>query len=248
MIPSLLQILIPIIALPGLFLAHESPRWLCDQGRESEARDFLVKFHAGGDENSPLVAFEMAEISQTLEMERKSKLSTSWIDMLRTKGNRRRFFITVTAGIFAQWNGVGIVSYYLAPVLQTIGITSVTNQTLISGFLQVWNLLWAMGSAFFVDRLGRRPLFLTSCFGMLASYIIITGLSGSFAKSGASATGIAVIPFLFVYYAFYDIAFNPLLVSYVCEIWPVCTSNLLSLRLLLINSCSIICEPVVWPV
>jgi len=33
---------------------------------------------------------------------------------------------------------------------------------------------------------------------MLVSYIIITGLSGSFASTGNSTTGLAVIPFLFM--------------------------------------------------
>lgn len=33
---------------------------------------------------------------------------------------------------------------------------------------------------------------------MLASYIIITGLSGSFAATGNAATGTTVIPFLFM--------------------------------------------------
>jgi MFS family permease len=31
---------------------------------------------------------------------------------------------------------------------------------------------------------------------------------------------IAVIPFLFIYYGFYDIAYTPLIVSYPAEIWP----------------------------
>jgi hypothetical protein len=55
---------------------------------------------------------------------------------------------------------------------------------------------------------------------MLCTYIAITGLSGSFANTGVSAIGTAVIPFLFIYYAFYDIAFTPLLVAYPVEIWP----------------------------
>lgn len=55
---------------------------------------------------------------------------------------------------------------------------------------------------------------------MLGSYIVISGLSGSFANTGLAATGIAVIPFLFIFYGFYDIAFTPLIVSYTCEIWP----------------------------
>ena len=90
---------------------------------------------------------------------------------------------------------------------------------MISGFLQLWNLILAVGAAFSVDRLGRRTLFLASCFGMLASYIVISGLSGSFATTNAASTGIAVIPFLFIFYGFYDIAFTPLIISYTCEIW-----------------------------
>jgi len=33
---------------------------------------------------------------------------------------------------------------------------------------------------------------------MLVSYIVITGLSGSFASTGNATTGLAVIPFLFM--------------------------------------------------
>ena len=55
---------------------------------------------------------------------------------------------------------------------------------------------------------------------MLVSYIIITGLSGSFAETQVSSVGIAVIPMLFIFFAGYDIALTPLLVSYPCEIWP----------------------------
>lgn len=112
------------------------------------------------------------------------------------------------------------VSYYLALILTSVGITSVTQQTLLNGFLQLWNLLIAVIAASMVDRLGRRFLFLTSAVGMLCSYIVITGLSGSFANTGVTAVGTAVIPFLFIYYAFYDIAFTPLLVAYPVEIWP----------------------------
>lgn len=68
------------------------------------------------------------------------------------------------------------------------------------------NLIFAVGAAFSVDRLGRRFLFLTSSIGMLVSYIIISALSGSFAETGMVATGLVVVPFLFIYFAFYDIA------------------------------------------
>lgn len=177
-------------------------------------------YHAGGDENDLLVTFELNEIEVTQRLEYECKEKTSFLSMMNTPGNRHRLFITVTLGVAAQWNGVGVVSYYLPVVLETAGITSVTKQTLINGCLALWNVIISVGAASMVDRLGRRFLFLTSCIGMLISYILITGLAGSFALTGHEATGFAMVAMLFLYYGSYDIAFTPLIISYPTEIWP----------------------------
>ncbi|KAH7325554.1 general substrate transporter [Stachybotrys elegans] len=219
-LPSLLQLLLPLIALPGFFLTPESPRWLASVDRMEEAVQFIVKHHAAGVANAPLVTFESEEIGNTIKAEREAHATTSYMDMLKTKGNRWRLVISVSLGVFSQWSGNGVVSYYLALVLRTVGITSVTHQTLISALLQVWNLFWSVGAAACVERLGRRPLFLTSAGTMLVSYIIITGLSGSFASTGNSAVGTTVIPFLFIFFAGYDVGLTPLMFSYPVEIWP----------------------------
>ena len=205
-IPTICQLVIPMIALPGLLMSPESPRWLISMNRTEEARVVLQNIHAGEDTNSPLVDYEVSEISNAITIEREISASASYMDMIKTRGNRHRLFISVSLGIFSQWCGNGVVSYYLAMVLTTVGITSVTDQTLISVGLNAWNLLWSVAAAFSVDRLGRRPLFFASVGTMLVGYVIVTGLSGAFAQSGQSATGIAVIPFLFVFFAGYDLA------------------------------------------
>ncbi|CAG8266216.1 unnamed protein product [Penicillium olsonii] len=217
-IPVLMQIALPLLALPGTWSVSESPRWLMKQDRTSDARDILVKFHSGGDEGSKLVAFEIEEISRGLALESQAR-KARWVDCVKTPGNRYRCFLSISLGIFAQWNGGGVVSYYLTLILNTIGITSTTDQTLINAFLQLWNLIMSVVGACLVDRAGRRALFLTSTVIMLISYIFITALSGSFTTTGAGAVGTAVIPFLFLYYAGYDIAFTPLLLAYPAEIW-----------------------------
>lgn len=206
-IPSVLQALLPLIALPGLLLAPESPRWLMSVDRHEEARKLLTDSHAGGDPDCmALVSYEIIEIETTIANEKAAHDSASYMDMIKTKGNRRRLFISVSLGIFGQWVGNGVVSYYLALVLSTVGITSVSDQLLISAGLQIWNLIFAVLAASLVDKLGRRMLFSASAATMLISFIVVTGLSGSFASTGHSATGLAVIPFLFIFFAGYDIA------------------------------------------
>ncbi|KAL2289939.1 hypothetical protein FJTKL_01217 [Diaporthe vaccinii] len=218
-IPVLLQIVLPFMALPGFLLSPESPRWLISVDRVEEATDILARHHAGGDRNNPLVTYQVVEIQATITAEKEASSSASYADMVKTKGNRHRLFISVSLGIFAQWAGNGVVSYYLPLVLNSVGVESVTDQTLISACLNVWNLLWAIAAATNVDRLGRRFLFLTSASTMLVSFIIITGLSGAFAESGSAQIGLSVIPFLFIFFAGYDIAMTPFLTAYPCEIW-----------------------------
>jgi len=161
-VPSLLQVLLPLIGIPGLIMIPESPRWLVSVDRIDEARHNLGRIHAGGDSSHPLIDFEMAEIQQTLKAEKEAQQYSSWNDLWATPGNRHRLFISVSLGIFSQWAGNGVVSYYLSIILDSVGITSVDDQTLISACLQVWNLIWALSAALLVERLGRRVLFLTS--------------------------------------------------------------------------------------
>ncbi|EXF79923.1 lactose permease [Colletotrichum fioriniae PJ7] len=220
-IPSLLQGAVPVIQLMGVYFLPESPRWLMRRGRKDEARKVFADSHAGGNLNDPLVDFEMREVELTLGEEAEAMSQSSWLELVRTPANRKRTLIACIVGFSSQWNGVAVVSYYLSLVLNTIGITEVKDQTLINGMLQIFN--WIISTflgALMVDRLGRRPLFLISTAGMLASYIAWTGLTSHFVASRDEGTGRAVVAFIFIFYFFYDIAWTPLLQAYPVEIFP----------------------------
>lgn len=218
-IPTILQAGYPLVQLCLFWFVPESPRWLVAQDRIEEAQAILTHFHADGDRDSPLVSREMTEIVETIKMEQEAKM-TGWSTLVATPGNRKRLFICVALGAMAQWNGIGVVSYYLTLVLDSINIRDPFMQTLINGLLQIFNFAAAVSAAFLVDRLGRRTLFIWSGIGMLISYIVWTACSAVNSETGNSAAGIVVVVCLFTFYFHYDIAYTPLLMGYSTEILP----------------------------
>ncbi|KAK5678290.1 hypothetical protein LTS10_009462 [Elasticomyces elasticus] len=246
-IPTILQVGYPCIQLAFFYWVPESPRWLISKDRAGEAHQILAQYHAGGDMQSPLVVREMGEIVQTIKLEQEAK-RTGWGALIATPGNRKRLFIAVSLGAMAQWNGIGVVSYYLTLVLDTVGVTSAFDQTLINGLLQIFNFAAAVSAAFLVDRLGRRVLFTWSGIGMLISYIVWTACSAVNNNTGSKPAGIVVIVCLFTFFFHYDIAYTPLLMGYTTEIMPFSIrSKGLTCELLSIY-CSLVIQAFVNPI
>lgn len=84
------------------------------------------------------------------------------------------------------------------------------------------DLLISIGAALTVDKLGRRPLFLTAISGMVVSFACWTVTGAVYENSGDSneASGYAQIVFVWFFSVFYDIGFSGLLVAYALEILP----------------------------
>jgi hypothetical protein len=187
--------------------------------------------------NDGLVQFEMREIKAAVEIEKVGDQS-SWLSFFKNPGNRRRFLVIILLGIVTQWAGNGIISYFLIPVLKTVGITSSTQQTGINCGLSIWSWWCAIVGASLVEWTGRRTLFLVSIGGMLACFVIVLGLSGGYAATKHTSTGLAMVPVIFLFNAFYVIAMTPIPMLYVPEITPLSLRAKAASLLLLSQNCA----------
>ncbi|KAM0269443.1 hypothetical protein ACHAQH_009732 [Verticillium albo-atrum] len=223
-IPSALQALPNIIQVMFVFWVPESPRWLVSVGRREEARAMLIKYHGEGDESDPVANTEYQEITATLESEMEAA-STSLLgtakEFVGTPGNRKRMAILIWAAICSQMSGNAFVSYYLSPILTSVGLKSDIQQTLINATNQMVSWFSAIYFATLPEKLGRRTMFLYSLVAMWLIVISITAGSAMFAKDSTNkAAGYAVVVFLYLFSPAYNFGFNGNLGLYIPEILP----------------------------
>ncbi|KAK3722147.1 hypothetical protein LTR37_002580 [Vermiconidia calcicola] len=218
--PVLTQALPSVIQLCFIWFIPESPRWLLAHDRNEQALNMLGKFHADGDNMDPLVQFEYEEIKETLRLEFLAKKTSSYFDFFKTKGNRYRLGLIITLGIFSQWSGNALFSYYAGKIYEAAGVDGVRPQLGLDGGNKVLSLIISISCAMLCDRVGRRPLFLAATGGMLVFFMGATIAGSQYSRTGDSGTGIACVLFFWLHGVAYALAWSGLLVAYTVEILP----------------------------
>ncbi|KAJ4985439.1 sugar transporter [Stagonosporopsis vannaccii] len=200
-LPLLLQTFFPAVVCSLIyFLTPESPRYLILRGQREKAREVIAKYQTtSGSLDEPIVDVVTAQIEESLETTR-TGFKQSWnFAVFVTKPVRFRLLVLVLYSCFQSWNGGGIVSYYLTPALNTVGVTSTITQLGVNlGLTAVYFVFTAIGG-WFVDYFKRRTLIFAGLVGIMCMQTAATITSWQYNLKPSDTTSALTIMWMFMF-------------------------------------------------
>jgi MFS family permease len=120
--------------------------------------------------------------------------------------------------VFSQFIGGSVISYYMPTILEGVGITSSSQQLLLNALNTVFSFVGGIFGAMFVDKVGRRPLFIWGTLLTGLCYIPINVLAAKANGDISQGSGYAFIAMIFLYGIFWSFCWTPLQALYPAEV------------------------------
>jgi len=205
-VPAILQFIGIIFILP------ESPRFFLAKNRIEEAKNILKKIR--GKEN---VDLEINEILTGIKEESGGTLK----ELFQSKAMQRPLFLGVCLQIFQQFCGINTAMYYSATILKMAGFTSDKQAVWFSTLVAFTNAFFTVVALYFIDRVGRRKLLLTTMVGVIfgLAFLGLSFLDSIKVHFGIYAGYLALASLIF-YVAFFAIGLGPIPWAVNAEIYP----------------------------
>ncbi|XP_057456375.1 polyol transporter 5-like [Lotus japonicus] len=216
----------------GVLAMPESPRWLVMRGRLGDAIKVLNKTSDSPEE----AQLRLADIKRAagipesctddvVEVSKRSTGEGVWKELFLYPTPAIRHIVIAALGIhfFQQASGIDAVVLYSPTIFEKAGIKSDTDKLLATvavGFVKTCFILVA---TFMLDRIGRRPLLLTSVGGMVLSLLTLGTSLTIIDRSDTKVTwavGLSIATVL-SYVATFSIGAGPITWVYSSEIFPL---------------------------
>ncbi|KAF7958744.1 hypothetical protein EAE96_002277 [Botrytis aclada] len=183
-LPFFIQIIPALILGAGVYFLPFSPRWLSSKGRDEEALKVLSKLRQLPDTDSRIqeearrIRNEVSHIRE-IHLQKHENLMNSpmkfelalWGDCFASDSIKRTH-VGILLMFFQQFVGINALIYYSPTLFARMGLGS-EMQLIMSGVLNICQLIGVGSSLFTMDRYGRRPLLIIGSFFMTISHVMI---------------------------------------------------------------------------
>lgn len=213
-LPLFIQCVMGLGLMLGTFVIVETPRWLLNHDHDVEGLIVIADLHSNGDVQDQRAHAEFQAIKETVLISRLEgeKKSYSYV----FKRYRTRMLIAMSSQMFAQLNGINVISYYAPLVFEQAGWVG-RDAILMTGINSVIYVLSTILPWHLVDKWGRKPILLIG--GMVMGLSLVSISAALYINIASTPT--LVVVFVVVFNAFFGFSWGPIPWLYPVEIAPL---------------------------
>jgi len=167
--PFIIQIALSFVLLVMSFYLPETPRWLAKAGFFKESLQTIADLHSNGDIEDEGVQRVFLEIQEAVRFE-ETLGSAGWTEMFTIY--RKRTIVGITVQMFAQLNGINIISFYLPSTLADAGY-STRKSLLYTAANAIPYTAATVATWWLADHWGRKPLLISGGISMAVLLVIV---------------------------------------------------------------------------
>jgi sugar porter (SP) family MFS transporter len=193
-----------VLFFVGLFFIPESPRWLYKAGRQTDSMKVLTRI--GGES---LANIEIQQIAESL----KGNSGAVSAGEIFKPSVRKVMIIGFLLAVFVQISGINTVIDYAPKILLAAGV-EINNALLQTSLVGVINFIFTFVAILFIDKLGRRTLYLIGSMGMVITLVMLA--ISFYLKMEGIFTLICILMFI----AFFASCIGPVFWTLLSEIFP----------------------------
>ncbi|KAL1844890.1 hypothetical protein VTK73DRAFT_1571 [Phialemonium thermophilum] len=195
------------LLLLGMLFQKESPRYLISHDRHDDAVANLTHLRRLPADH-PFVATEIAEITQSVALERASVRGSSVFSLIKeiavVPSNRRRYAMAMILQVFQQMTGTNAINYFAPSIFASVGVTGTSASLLATGVYGIVKIATSLVYVFLiVDNVGRRrPLMVGAviqacCLLYLAVYVKLATIQAGHVSAGGYVGLVAIYIYAF---------------------------------------------------